>query len=76
MFVIMLLPVLLLTGLVDVDTGTVQTGVELLPLKNKIFSGWYDKVAIRKLKGLSDKQRQDLYQKLLVVCCLCFGSFA
>ena len=66
---------LLLEGLVDVDTGKVQRGVELLPLKDKIFSGWYDKVAIRKLKGLSDGQRRDLYQKLLEVCCLRFGSF-
>ena len=63
----------LLSG--DVDTGKVQQGVELLPLKNKIFSGWYDKVAVRKLKGLSDQERRDLFQKLLEVCCMCLGSF-
>ena len=62
-------------GLVDIDTGKVQRGVELVPLKDKIFSGWYDKVAVRKLKGLSDKQRRELYQKLLEVWCLCFGRW-
>ena len=33
-------------GLVDVDTTTVWRGIELLPLRNKIFSGWYNCVGI------------------------------
>ena len=54
-------------GLVDVDTGSVRKGVELLPLRNKIFSGWYNRVAIRRLTGLTDEQRQKIYEKLLQV---------
>lgn len=38
-------------GLFDVDMGTVHKGVEVLPLKNKIFSGWYDCAAIHQLTG-------------------------
>ena len=29
-------------GLVDVDTGIVRKGVELISLHKKIFSGWYN----------------------------------
>ena len=54
-------------GLVDVDMGIVHTGVEVLPLKNKIFSGWYDRVAIRRLTGLSEEQRQTMYETMLKV---------
>ncbi len=54
-------------GLVDVDSGAVRKGVELLPLRNKIFSGWYDHVAIRKLTGISDEKRTQIYDKLLQV---------
>ena len=56
-----------LIELVAVNTGSVTQGVELLPLKHKIFSGWYDKVAIRKLVGLSDEERDELCKKLLKV---------
>ena len=54
-------------GLVDVNTGSVTQGVELLPLKHKIFSGWYDKVAIRRLVGLCDEERDEMCKKLLKV---------
>ena len=54
-------------GLVDVDTGSVRKGVELLPLRNKIFSGWYDHVAVRRLTGISDAKRDQIYDKLLEV---------
>ena len=54
-------------GLVDVDMGIVHTGVEVLPLRNKIFSGWYDRVAIRRLTGLSEEQRQTMYETMLKV---------
>ena len=57
-----------LAGLVDIDTGSVRKGVELLPLRNKIFSGWYNHVAIRRLTGLTDEQRSQLYDKMLEVC--------
>ena len=54
-----------LTGLVDVGSGEVLNGVELLPLKNKIFSGWYDRVAIRRLTGISKEDRDRMYTQLL-----------
>ena len=54
-------------GLVDIDMGMVHKGVEVLPLKNKIFSGWYDRVAIRRLTGLSEEQRQIMYETMLKV---------
>lgn len=53
--------------LVDVDSGSVRKGVELLPLRNKIFSGWYDHVAIRRLTGISPERRTEIYDKLLKV---------
>lgn len=56
---------LLSTGLVDVESGKVRRGVELLPLKNKIFSGWYNRVAIRQLTGIEDDKRQEIYEELL-----------
>lgn len=52
-------------GLVDVESGKVRRGVELLPLKNKIFSGWYNRVAIRQLTGIEDDKRQEIYEELL-----------
>ena len=54
-------------GLVDIDTGSVRKGVALIPLRKKIFSGWYNRVAIRKLTGLSDEQRAKLYENMLKV---------
>lgn len=52
-------------GLVDIETGKVTQGVELLPLEAKIFSGWYGRVAIRHLIGVSEEERQELNQKLM-----------
>lgn len=52
-------------GLVDVESGDVLNGVELLPLRNKIFSGWYDRVAIRRLTGIDKEKRKEIYQQLL-----------
>ena len=54
------------TGLVDLESGKVRKGVELLPLRHKVFSGWYDRVAIRKLSGVDDKQRENMYRELLL----------
>lgn len=52
-------------GLVDIESGKVRKGVELLPLTNKVFSGWYDRVAVRRLTGIEDAKRQEMYEGLL-----------
>lgn len=52
-------------GLVDIESGKVRKGVELLPLKEKIFSGWYNRVAIRRLVDIDDEKRNEMYQELL-----------
>ena len=56
----------LCTGLVDIETGKVRKGVELVPLSLKVFSGWYDRVAVRRLTGINDKQREEMYKQLLL----------
>lgn len=50
-------------GLVDIETGKVTQGVELLPLKHKIFSGWYNRVAIRRLI-VNNRERVNMTQHL------------
>ena len=52
-------------GLVDIETGRVTQGVELLPLEVKIFSGWYGRVAVRRLTGLSPERREEIGKKLM-----------
>lgn len=52
-------------GLVDIETGKVTQGIELLPLKEKVFSGWYSRVAVRQLKNITDKEREDMTKHLL-----------
>ena len=42
-----------------------RKGVELLPLKSKIFSGWYDRVAVRRLTDIDDAKREEMYGELL-----------
>lgn len=51
--------------MVDIESGKVRKGVELLPLTNKVFSGWYDRVAVRRLTGIEDAKRQEMYEGLL-----------
>ena len=53
-------------GLVDIESGKVRKGVELVPLSLKVFSGWYDRVAVRRLTGIDDKQRAEMYEQLLL----------
>ena len=53
------------TGLVDIESGRVRRGVELLPLRHKIFSGWYNRVAVRRLAGISPEKRAEIYEELL-----------
>ena len=48
----------------DIETGKVTQGVELIPLKQKIFSGWYNRVAIRQLI-VSDSERVKMTEHLL-----------
>lgn len=52
-------------GLVDIESGKVRQGVELLPLRYKVFSGWYDRVAVRRLTGITQEQRSMIYDGLL-----------
>ena len=42
-----------------------RRGVELLPLRHKIFSGWYNRVAVRKLAGIPPEKRAEIYEELL-----------
>lgn len=37
-----------------------------MPLYRKVFSGWYDRVAVRRLTGVDEKQRQEMYEQLLL----------
>ena len=48
----------------DIETGKVAQGVELLPLKEKVFSGWYSRVAVRQLH-ITDEQREKMIENLL-----------
>lgn len=49
----------------DVESGKVVRGVELLPLRHQIYSGWYERVAIRRLTGVDNEQRKQMYKDLL-----------
>ena len=49
----------------DVESGNVCQGVELLPLTHQIYSGWYEQVAIRRLTGVDDEKRHEMYKQLL-----------
>lgn len=51
---------------VDVRTGKVLHGVQVVPFRYKVFSGWYSRVAVRRLVGITDEEREDIYQKLLL----------
>ena len=39
--------------------------MELLPLRHKIFSGWYDRVAVRRLADITPEQRKQIYAEML-----------
>lgn len=49
----------------DVESGNVRKGVELLPLMHQIYSGWYECVAVRRLTGVDDEKRNEMYKQLL-----------
>ena len=40
-------------------------GVELFPLEVKVFSGYYGRVAVRRLVGFSPQRREELGKKLM-----------
>ena len=42
-------------------------GTQILPLKHKIFSGYNDEVAIRRLVDLTDKQREKVHDTIMAV---------
>lgn len=52
-------------GAVDLESGKVLSGVQLTPLQDKVFSGWYNRIAVRHLKGIDSGTRQDIYLKLV-----------
>ena len=52
-------------GLVDIKSGKVTQGVELLPIRYQLYSGWNNYVAFRRLTGVSDEQREKMYKELL-----------
>lgn len=51
-------------GTVDLASGKAVSGVQLVPLEVKVFSGWYNHVAVRHLKGIDSEAREDIYSKL------------
>ena len=52
-------------GLVDIESGEVKSGVELVPLRHKMLSGWEEYVAVRRLTGISDEKREKMYEALM-----------
>lgn len=47
------------------ESGNVCRGVELLPLRYQVYSGWYERVAIRRLTGIDDEKRKEMCKVLL-----------
>ena len=52
------------SGLVDIESGKVLQGVELLPVRYQLCSGWNDYVAFRRFTGVDDEQREKMYKEL------------
>ena len=51
-------------GLVDIETGKITQGINLFPLKEQVFSGWYSRVAVRQLH-ISEEEREKMTKNLL-----------
>ena len=51
--------------MVDIETGSVTQGVALIPLEMKIFSGYYGRVAVRRLTGVTPERKEELGKKLI-----------
>ena len=52
-------------GLIDIESGKVLQGVQLLPIRYQLYSGWNDRIAFRRLTGINDEKREELYKMLL-----------
>jgi hypothetical protein len=53
-------------GLVDIHSGSIiRKGVMVIPLTSKIFSGWYNRVAVRRLTGIDNEKRIEIYKRML-----------
>ena len=51
----------------DITTGQIKKGVEIVPLQKTILSGFYDQVAIRRLVDITDEQREAVHKKIMEV---------
>ena len=58
---------MLCLGKVDLVTCEIMGGTQILPLKHKIFSGYNDEVAIRRLVDLTDEQREMVHDTIMKV---------
>lgn len=56
------------TGVVDLESVEINLGTQVLPLKHKIFNGYNDEVAIRRLVDVTDEQRALIQEKMMKVC--------
>lgn len=54
-------------GFTDVECGKAIGGVQIVPLRTKIFSGWESRAAIRKLSGISAEKREEIRKGLLTL---------
>ena len=51
----------------DLGSGEVQGGTQILPLRHKILNGYNDEVAIRRLVDVTDEQRDVIHEKIMTV---------
>ena len=49
----------------DIEEGKALHGVQLLPIRHQIYSGWNDRIAFRRLTGIDDKKRESMCHDLL-----------
>ena len=51
----------------DLGSGEVQGGTQILPLRHKVLNGYNDEVAIRRLVDVTDEQRDVIHEKIMKV---------
>ena len=49
----------------DIESGKAINGVQVVPLHHKVFSGWENRVAVRRLTGINTEKRAEIRKKLL-----------
>lgn len=54
-------------GKVDLGSCQIMGGTQILPLKHKIFSGYNDEVAIRRLVDLTEKEREKVHDTIMAL---------